>query len=486
VSDDLARMDATAQAELVSSGEATPAELVDAAIERIERVNPELNAVIHDLSEEAREAAAGDVPDGPFKGVPFLLKDLGAAYAGQPLHMGSKLLKESDFRAPMDSTLAQRFRDAGLITVGKTNTPEFGIVATTESDAYGPARNPWNTDHSTGGSSGGSGAAVAAGLVPFAHANDGGGSIRIPASHNGLVGLKTTRQRITEGPIVGDNMGGMTVELCVSRSVRDTARLLDAVHGPVQGDPYWAPPPARHYVEELEDESTGLRIGTMTESPADVEVAQDCVDAVTAAAKLIESIGHHVDDSSFLDWVPDGGGPDIGDTFLTRWSAGQASLLSQIGMLLGREVTEDDVEPLTWQLAEIGRERSSGRYLQDVAIHQGLSRLIAGWFSSGYDLLLSPTMAEPPPRIGEIDTHAPDLGGYHRCLPSGAFTALYNVTGQPAISLPLHWNDEGLPVGVQLVAPFGREDLLIRIAAQIERAQPWADRTPPVFAGLAD
>ena len=484
MSDDLAPMDATAQAELVSSGEASPAELVDAALERIERVNPELNAVIHDLSEEARAAAAAEIPDGPFRGVPFLLTDLGAAYAGQPLHMGSKLLKEVGFRSPVDTFLAQRFRDAGLITVGKTNTPEFGIVATTESDAYGPARNPWDTSRSTGGSSGGSAAAVAAGLVPFAHANDGGGSIRIPASNNGLVGLKPTRQRITEGPIVGDNMGGMTCELCVSRSVRDTARLLDAVHGAVPGDPYWAPPPARRYVEELTDESSGLRVGTMTRAAVDIEIAQDCLDAVAAAAKVIESLGHSVDEHSFLDMIPEGeGGPDIGDTFLTRWAAGQAAILSQLGMLLGREVTENDVESLTWQLAQIGRERDGGRYLQDVALHQALSRMIAGWFQSGYDLLLTPTMAEVAPPLGAIDTSEPDLGGYRRCLPSGAFTALFNVTGQPAISLPLHWTDDGVPVGVQLVAPFGREDLLLRIAAQIERAAPWADRTPPVWAG---
>ena len=484
MSDDLARMDATAQAELVKSGEASPSELLDAALERAEKVNPELNAIIHDLSDEARAAASGDVPDGPFKGVPFLLKDLGAAFAGQPLHMGSKLLKEADFKAPMDTTLAQRFREAGLITFGKTSTPEFGIVATTESDAYGPARNPWNTDHSPGGSSGGSGAAVAAGIVPMAHANDGGGSIRIPASNNGLVGLKPTRQRITEGPMIGDNMGGMTVELCVSRSVRDTARLLDAVEGAAPGDPYVAPAPLRPYVEELTDESTGLRIGVMRRAAVDLELDPACVAAVDHAAKLIESIGHNVEEKSFLDLIPDGGdGPDIGDTFLTRWAAGQAATLTQLGMLLGREVTEDDVEPLTWQLAQIGHDRDGGRYLQDVALHQGLSRMIAMWFESGFDLLLTPTMASPPPRIGEIDTHEPDLGGSTACLPSGAFTALFNVTGQPAISLPLHWTDDGLPVGVQLVAPFGREDLLIRIAAQIESAAPWADKHPPVFAG---
>ncbi len=487
MSDDLARMDATAQAELVSSGEASPAELVDAAIERIERVNPEVNAVIHEFFDEAREAAAGDVPDGPFKGVPFLLKDLGATFAGQPMHMGSRLLKEADFRSPLDTFLAQRFREAGLITVGKTNTPEFGIVATTESAAYGPARNPWDTERSTGGSSGGSAAAVAAGLVPFAHANDGGGSIRIPASNCGLVGLKPTRQRTTEGPMVGDNMGGMTAELCVSRSVRDTARLLDAVHGPVQGDPYWAPPPARPYVDELEDESAGLRIGTTTDPAVDVEVQRDCIDAVADAQKLLREIGHEVDESSFVDMLPRGEGvPDISETFLTRWCAGQASLLAQFEVILGRPIGEDDVESLTWQLAEIGRERSSARYLQDVAFHQGLSRLVAGWFMTGYDLLLLPTMAEVAPRIGEIDTSEPDLAAYWRCMPSGAFTAFFNVTGQPAISIPLHWTEEGVPVGVQLVAPFGREDLLIRVAAQIERAAPWSDKTPPVFAGSAD
>lgn len=485
MSDDLARMDATAQAELVSSGEASPLELVDAAIERMARVNPEINAVIHDLSEEGRAAATSDdLPDGPFKGVPFLLKDLGAAFAGQPLHMGSTLLKEADFRAPVDTFLAQRFREAGLVTIGKTNVPEFGIVATTESRAYGAARNPWDTSRSTGGSSGGSAAAVAAGIVPFAHATDGGGSIRIPASNNGLVGLKTTRQRITEGPLMGDLMGGMNVELCVSRSVRDTARLLDAVHGAVPGDPYTAPPPLRPYVEELTDESVGLRVGMMSRSPIELAIEPACVEAVAAAAKLIESLGHEVSDSSFLEVLPPSGdGPDLQQTFITRWAAGQAATLSQLGMVLGREITAADVEPLTWALAEIGRERDSGRYLLDLGLHQAFSRLIAGWFESGFDLLLTPTMGEVPPPLGAIDTFAADpMDAFVRSTPSGVFTALFNVTGQPAISLPLHWTDEGLPVGVQLVAPFGREDLLLRIAAQIERAQPWADRTPPVFA----
>jgi len=477
-------MDATAQAELVSSGEATPAELIDAAIERAERVNPEINAIIHDLSDSAREKAAGELPDGPFKGVPFLLKDLGAANAGEPYHMGMKVLKEANFRAPVDTTLAQRFRDAGLVTIGKTNASELGIVATTEPEAYGASRNPWDTSRSTGGSSGGSAAAVAAGIVPMAHANDGGGSIRIPASNNGLVGLKPTRQRITEGPLIGDVMSGVTVELCVSRSVRDTALLLETVHGAAPGDPYVAPPPLRPYTDELVNEGGGLRIGVLDRALIEsVEVTAPCAEAVAKAAKLAESLGHHVDEGSIADVLPIGaGGPDLEETFLTRWAAGQAATLMQIGMLLGRPITEDDVEKLTWDLAVIGHERDSGRYLLDVGLHQAMSRMIAAWFASGYDLLLTPTMAEIAPPLGEIDTSQPDLAAYHRCMPSGAFTALFDLTGQPGINVPVHWSDEGVPVGVQFVAPFGREDLLIRIAAQLEKAAPWADRTPPVFA----
>ena len=481
---ELATLDATAQAELVRSGEATPAELVDAAIERVERLNPELNAVIHELFDEARAAAAGELPDGPFKGVPFLLKDLGAAFAGQPLHMGMKLLKDADFKAPVDTTLALRFRAAGLVTIGKTNTPEIGILPTTEPDAYGPTRNPWNPERTPGGSSGGSAAAVAAGLVPIAHANDGGGSIRIPASCNGLVGLKPTRQRVSEGPMIGDNLSGLTAELCVSHTVRDTALLLDAVHGPAPGDPYAAPAPARPYLEELEADPKGLHIGFAIAPAVEVDVDPACVEVVEKTAKLLESLGHEVGLGSPTDAAAAaGGGLDIGDTFLTRWAAGQAMVLDTLGLAFGRQIREDEVEPLTWALAQIGRGRSAGRYLMDVAVHQTLSRMIAGWYESGFDLLLTPTMAERPQPLGTWDDSGErPMDAFDRSLPAGAFTAIFNVTGQPAISLPLHEAD-GLPIGVQLVAPFGREDLLIAVAAQLERAQPWADRTPPIFAG---
>jgi amidase len=481
---DLATIDATAQAELVRSGEASPAELAEEAIARVEAVNPEVNAVIHELFEQGlAEANSPDLPDGPFKGVPFLFKDLGAAYAGQPLHLGMQALKDADFRAPVDTYLAERFRAAGFVVIGKTNLPELGILPTTEPEAYGASRNPWNTEHTTGGSSGGSAAAVASGMVTVAHANDGGGSIRIPASANGLVGLKTTRQRISEGPLVGDNMTGLTVELVVSRSVRDTASILDAVEGAAPGDPYVAPPPARPYVEELEAERK-LRIGFQAQPPVPgLDSDAECVAAVEAAAKLLESLGHTVEDSSPVD-------PQLAeslnleDSFTTRWAASQAASLDQLGMVLGRELTADDVEPVTWALAEIGRERSSARYLADHALHQLVGRGMAAWYEGGYDLLMTPTMAEPPVPLGTYDQHAGDpLDAFHRAVPAGAFTAIFNATGQPAISLPLHWTADELPVGVQLVAPLGREDLLIDVAAQLERAQPWIERRPPVFAG---
>jgi amidase len=481
--DDLASMDATAQAELVRSGEASPQELVDAAIARVEAVNPQLNAVIHELFAQGREeASSADLPDGPFKGVPFLFKDLGAAYAGQPLHLGMKVLKEAGFRAPVDTTLAERFRAAGFVVIGKTNTPELGILPTTEPEAYGASRNPWNTEHTTGGSSGGSGAAVASGMVPVAHANDGGGSIRIPASANGLVGLKPTRQRISEGPMLGDNMTGLTVELALSHTVRDTAAILDAVEGAAPGDPYVAPPPLRPYVEELEANRT-LRIGIQSDPPVPgLDAHPECAAAVEAAGKLLEGLGHSIEDSSPVD-------PQLAETlnledsFMTRWAAGQAATLDQLGIFLGRMITADDVEPLTWALAEVGRERSSARYLTDHGLHQLVARGIAAWFEGGYDLLLTPTMAEPPVPLGTYDQRGDDpLDAFRRAVPAGSFTAIFNATGQPAISLPLHWTADELPVGIQLVAPFGREDLLIDVAAQLERVQPWIDRRPPVFA----
>ena len=479
---DLATLDATAQAELVRSGGVSPAELVEAAISRAESVNPEINAIIHPLYEDAAAAARGDLPDGPFRGVPFVLKDLGACFAGQPLHMGMEFLKEIGFRAPVDTYLAQRFRAAGFVTIGKTNTPELGILPTTEPKAYGPSRNPWHLGRSTGGSSGGSAAATAAGIVPVAHANDGGGSIRIPASECGLVGLKPSRQRISEGPLVGDNLSGMTAELVVSRSVRDTAAILEAVHGPAPGDPYVAPPPLRPYTEEFGADPGRLRIGLLTEPPTEHDADPVVVEAARSAAGLLEELGHAVEEPDLGAL----GAPDLVETFLVRWAAGQAATLDLLSSFAGRALGPGDVEPLTWALAEKGRGHSAGEYLSAVGRHQLMSRGIAGLYQGegGFDLLLTPTLGEPPPPLGTFDDSGPDpMAAIERASLTATFTAAFNATGQPAISLPLHWSDDGLPIGVQLVADLGREDLLIRVASQLEQARPWADRRPPLFAG---
>ena len=483
MADALETLDATAQAELVSAGEVSPEELVEAAIERAERVNPQINAIIHPLYEEGRNAAAGTLPDGPFRGVPFLFKDLGAALAGQPLHMGMRALKEVGFRAPVDTYLGQRFRDAGFVAIGKTNVPELGILPTTEPEAYGATRNPWDLERTAGGSSGGSAAAVAAGIVPIAHANDGGGSIRIPASCCGLVGLKPTRQRISEGPLIGDVMSGLTAELVVARSLRDVAAVLDAVHGPAPGDPYVAPPPLRPYRDELTAEPRSLRIGLMTEPMASgIAIQHEVVEATREAAELLGALGHTVDTD--VPVTPQGGPVDPIETFMTRWYAGQASTLDQLSMILGRPLSADDVEPLTWAMAEEGRRRHSGQYLSAVAIHQGIARLLEGWFAAGHDLLLIPTLGEVPPPLGSFGMSGEEpLDAFHRAESMGVFTAIFNATGNPAISLPLHWTAEGVPVGVQLAAPFGREDLLIAVGAQLALARPWAERRPPVGAG---
>jgi amidase len=475
-------MDATAQAELVRKGEASPAELAEAAIRRVQELNPQLNAVIHALFDEGRAAASNSLPDGPFRGVPFLFKDIGAMLAGQPFHMGMSLLKELGFRAPIDSYLGERFRNAGFVTIGKTNTPELGILPTTEPRAYGPTRNPWDVDRSPGGSSGGAAAAVASGMVPVAHANDGGGSIRIPASLCGVVGLKPTRQRISQGPIVGDTLTGMVCELVVSRTVRDTAAVLDAVHGPAPGDPYVAPPPARPYRDELDADPHGLRIGLVTESAAGIEIDPETAVAARGAGELLSSLGHNVTEHSLGD--ASAGDPDeLVETFMTRWMAGQASTLDQLGRLIGREIRAEEVEPLTWALAEEGRRRSAGDYLNAIDRHNLVTRLISIQLDSNFDLLVTPTTGEAAPELGTFDDSGADpLRAIRRAFKTAAFSGIFNATGHPAISLPLHWTDSGLPLGVQLVAAHGREDLLIAVAAQLERAQPWIDRTPPVFA----
>lgn len=471
-------LDATAQAELVSSGEASPRELVEEAIGRIEELNPALNAVITPLYDKALEQASGELPAGPFRGVPLLLKDLLCATAGDPISSGTRFLKEAGYLAPHDTYLAARFKEAGFVVIGKTNTPELGILPTTEPEAFGPSHNPWDLERSTGGSSGGSAAAVASGMVALAHGNDGGGSIRIPASECGLVGLKPTRGRTTLGPDLGDVMGGLVCEHVLTRSVRDTAAVLDAVAGPAPGDPYFTPPPPEPFSSYVSADPGQLRVGLM-DTAVTGTVHPDCVAAVKAAGELLESLGHKVEVSHPMA-LDDA---DFTGNFITLWSVGNAAELDYWSSVFRRQVTAEQVEPLTWALAEMGRGFSGPQALLALGWLQGFSRQVQSWWEEGFDLLVTPTIAEPPPELGQF-VSPPDnpLAGLFRAGALVPFTPQFNVTGQPGISLPLHWSSEGLPIGVQLVAAFGREDLLISVAAQLEQASPWADRRPPVSA----
>jgi len=481
VTDDLASLDATAQAELVRSGEVTPLELVDAAIVRIEKLNPELNAVIHPAFDKARVAAASpDLPDGPFRGVPFLIKDILCTVAGEPYHDGMRFLKDLNWTASVDSFLARKFRAAGLVSLGRTNAPELGILPTTEPVAYGPTRNPWNTDHSTGGSSGGSAAAVASGMVPIAHANDGGGSIRIPASECGLFGLKPSRGRTSLGPEFGDVQAGLVAEHVVAKSVRDSAAVLDCVAGPMPGDPYFAPAPSRPFLQEVDAEPGRLRVGMLLEAPGGTtDVHQDCLAATRDAAELLESLGHVVEESA-----PEGlDDPEYIAQFLTLWACGIAASIDEWSSRTKRKITRDDVEPLTWALSEMGWSYNGAQLLAAIGWLQAGARRMGMWFESGYDLLLTPTLAEPPPRLGEMDSDpANPLQPIFRAAGLTPFTPVFNATGQPAASLPLYWNADGLPIGVQLASRYGREDVLIRVSSQLEAARPWSDRKPPVHA----
>lgn len=473
--DEIAWLDAAAQADLVRRKELKPIELVDAAIDRVERLNPALNAVITTMYEQARNAATGKLPEGPFTGVPFLLKDLIASYRGVRMTCGSASL--SSYVPNHDSELVVRYRRAGLIILGKTNLPEFGILPTTESRLHGSAHNPWDITRTPGGSSGGSAAAVAAGLVPMAHGNDGGGSIRIPASCCGLFGLKPTRARNPLGPDFGDMGSGLVAEHALTRTVRDSAALLDATAGPDIGDPYWAPRPERPFIDEVGADTGRLRIGFTAEPATEVEIHPDCMNAVLDAAKLCADLGHDVVEAKVN--LP---GELMMQSFTGVWSALAAWSVDSTALATGRAPTPEEFEPLTWALAERARQQSSSAYLMAVTTLQRLSREVARLFLD-FDVLLTPTLAQPPLPLGSFAA-TPDnpWQALVRAAEFIPFTPLCNITGQPAMSVPVYWNEDGLPIGTQFVGRFGDEATLFRLAAQLEAARPWADRRPPVSA----
>jgi len=480
--DEIAGLDATAQADLIKRGEIAPVELVESAIARIERLNPAINAVITPLFEQGRaQASSPDLSAGPFRGVPLLLKDFVCQVADTPYYEGMRFLRDLGWRSKADTYLAAKFRAAGFVFLGKTNLPELAGSAITDSMAFGAAHNPFDPMRTSGGSSGGSAAAVASGMVAVAHGNDGTGSIRIPASCCGLVGLKPSRGRISLGPARSGGLLGNVSEFVLTRSVRDAANVLDSVAGPMPGDVFVAPPPRRPYHEELGRDPGKLRVGLLRHDAAlaglkavqpDLpDVHPECIAAVKETGRLLESLGHNVEESypEMLEG-PTGLGPALG---MISASA-VAATLDEWSARTSRTIGPDDVEPSTWARAEKGRKYTA------VQIHAAYQRLVAGvcrvpeWWAQGFDLLVTPTMAQVPPSINAIKqspTH--NLIGIF-----GLFTMPYNFTGQPAMSLPLYWISEGLPIGVQLVADYGREDLLFQLAAQLEVARPWVDRYP--------
>lgn len=463
-SDEFEHLDATAQAQLVAAREVTPSELVEAAIARLEARNPSLNAVVHlDLAGARQRAADGPV-DGPFRGVPFVTKDLVAKEAGRPFHEGNVHLKEIGHTAGEDQEYIVRTRRAGLISLGRTNVPEFGMRPVCEPLAYGPTNNPWDLSRSPGGSTGGGAAAVAAGIVAIAHANDVGGSIRAPASHNGLVGLKPSRGRSSLAPDFFDAMGGMAEELVVTRSVRDTALALDALASrPCPGDwhPTW--PAAPSYVAASERDPAPLRIGIVPDHPANPS-HEHVAATVRSVADTLEQLGHHVDVSH-----PQALDEDLLPLLLPHYTAGVAWMVDHHWpRTLGHALPVDGIEPTTAVLADIGRTVSGGALLEARELAQAWTRRLAAWWSTDHDILLCPVVSVPPPRTGDE----------HDDLALITWLAPFNLSGQPALAVPGAVHD-GLPIGVQLVADHGRDDLLLALAGQLERATGWLGRRPP-------
>jgi amidase len=469
--DELAALDATAQAELVRRGEVTAIELVETAIARIEAVNPTINAVITETFDRGLATLEHGV-SGPFAGVPFLLKDLAVELEGVRFCEGSRFTRE--YVSTYTSDVVERMERAGLVILGKTNTPEFGMVPTTEPERFGATRNPWSVGHSTSGSSGGSAAAVAARMVPMAHADDLGGSIRYPAAACGLFGLKPTRGRITYGPEYGDVASGWASEFAVTRSVRDAATLLDALAGPALGDPYTAPLPARPFTQEAAVDPRRLRIGSTTRTADGTAGHPDCVAALDATLALFDELGHEVVDAE-LPPFDETTGAAIGTVF----NAATAWIVGYWTRVLGRAPEPGDLEPLTQCYWELGREIRAGDYLLAIESLQRLTRRIAQ-FLGPYDVFVNPTMSEPPAPVGEITSTSDDP---MRALARGGRTVAYsgviaNFTGHPAMSVPAGLNADGIPMGVHVLGRFGDEATLLQLAGQLERARPWADLAP--------
>ena len=474
---DLGAYDATALAGLVAKGDVSPGELLDAALAAVMIRNPALNAVVLVQEAVARRAIAAGLPHGPFRGVPFLLKDLGCEAVDFPSHNGSRLLANT--RYGQDSMIFQRIRATGVVTFGRTTSPEGGIGAVTEAAVYGGAtRNPWNPDHTPGGSSGGAGAAVAAGIVAMAHGSDGGGSVRIPASSCGLFGFKPTRARLPDGPYAGEGWAGMSIDGFLTRSVRDSAVMLDACAGDDPGAPYVAPPLAQGYASAISRPPRRLQVAVCDTTLAGDPIDPDVAEVVRQTARLLESLGHHVSP----------GYPAAADTALMMraWTdiVAVGTALSISTALHGRDLTADDVEGIGRGTVAHAETLSPLRYLQAVGEIHAYGRQMSDYFASGPDILLTATLAEPPARIGRFNHDRTDYVNY-RIGPGGIFEyspfcAAFNASGQPAASLPLGTSATGLPIGIHLAAAYGCDEELIALCAEMEAAQPWAVRRAPM------
>ncbi len=484
--------DALGLAGLVRGKEISPEELLSEAMERIERLNPSLNAVILKMYDQAQDSLRKGLPQGPFTGVPFLIKDLVSACRDVPMNKGCKAFR--NYIPDFDSDLMSRFKKSGVMILGKTNTPEFGLMGITEPELHGPTRNPWNLERTPGGSSGGSAAAVASGMVPMASGGDGGGSIRIPSAYCGLFGMKPSRGRVPTGPEFGQIWQGACTEHVLTRSVRDCAAMLDAVCGPAAGDPYPLPKPVTPYLGELDQDPGSLRIAYTVRSPLETEVHPDCRAAVEHTARLLESLGHTVEEKE-----PTVDGSALARSYFMMYFGEIAADIMELPQVLGRKAVPEDMEGPTWSLGLLGNAYSAGEFVLSLRQWNLAARAMAS-FHQEYDLFLTPTTAFPPVRIGELKvsgieetlmkvTNKLRLGRLVRLsgipdriavetLAKTPFTQIANITGQPAMSVPLYWNSEDLPLGVQFIAPSGSEALLFRLASQLEQAQPWFERRP--------
>ena len=481
-------------AQLVREKKISALELCEEAIRRIEKINPFINAVVTPMFDIGRAAAKKELPDGPFAGVPFLLKDLLSAYAGVRFTSGCRAYK--DYVPDYDSELVKRFKKAGLITLGKTSTPEFGLMGITEPELFGPTRNPWNTEHTPGGSSGGSAAAVASGMVPLASGGDGGGSIRIPACYCGLFGLKTSRGRTPTGPKVGEWWQGAAIEHVLTRSVRDSAAMLDAVCGADAGAPYIIKPPDMPYSEEINRDPGTLKIAFNTESPLGTGTHEYCRQAVYETAKLLEELGHKVEEAK-----PEIDGLKLADSYFTMYFGETAADIRHAEAVLKKKVSQGDFEITTWFFGQLGRCYSAGDFVEAMR-EWDIAARIMGEFHRKYDLYLTPTVAFPAAKIGELLPKPYEkaamkiisilkLGALAKAsgmvnqiaiqtLAKTPFTQLANFTGQPAMNVPLYWDENNMPCGVKFIAPFGDEATLFRLASQLEKTKPWFDKRPPL------